>query len=856
MFLLFVALCHLAVAQGTISGKVTDARNGQPIEYATVTVLHTADSTLAGGALSDASGSFAVQVPQGSYVLRVSFMGYATYQHPKPVTIGSSRSSLNLGTLPLEQKATMLRSAVVTAQRSMVEYHLDKRVVNVDKNIVSGGGTATDILENVPSVAIDNDGNVTLRGSTNVKVLIDGRPYELLGSELETILEQIPASSVENIEVITNPSAKYDPEGMSGIINIKLKERTQGATGLTGMASLNGGSPLPMLIPDYMPQFIPTTMASLNLNYNTEHLNLFLNADGGLRSRANTSESRVCRRSVPSGRGPAGAILSDDSLSSGSVNTNYMASVKLGGEYIINKHNSLLASYQLRLGNRHREGIAYSSDLLTNNLLDYTQADTSDNRRTNHAFNLLYTHKFDRKDQLLTLDISHSRRRSLGDGLQEQTYHGDANYQHYYLRTSESERHHPTTNIKINYTHPFDTNLRLETGYEGQLVSTNQNYTYYYTTYDSAHTLQRVLDQASSTHFVSEQQIHAIYLTLGGQLLPSLSAQAGLRAEYSHIGGRDLNHPLAQAVDKNYYQLYPTLHLSYQVNSKQSLQLSYSRRVRRPHMWDINPYIDVRQGMEMSFGNPGLAPEFTNAYELSYNIGLAKTNIFLSAYYRQTDSMMTRYGFVWDAATAAYYSPWMNYNPEYDGYWASTWQNLNKGRNYGLEAIVDQQLTPNWRINISVNLYQSMIEGTALLGGGDTSAFRASGKFSSYLTLPHDWTIQLSGQYRAPFFDLQTNMFASYWADLAVKKDFWERRATFTLRVGDLFATGGFGHLTDSPQLYREFHMRRLSPTVTLGLSCKIAPKGKYKPADNQRQRKPDSPYNDNDDDNGSDAEY
>ena len=621
---MFLALCHLASAQGTLSGKVVDAAGGQPVEYATVTALRTSDSSLAGGALSDETGSFTLKVPYGSYVLRVSFMGYATYQHPTPVTLGQNRPTLKLGTLRLEQKATLLRSAVVTAQRSMVEYHLDKRVVNVDKNIVSGGGTATDILENVPSVAIDNDGNVTLRGSTNVKVLIDGRPYELLGSELETILEQIPASSVENIEVITNPSAKYDPEGMSGIINIKLKERTQGATGLSGMASLNGGCPLPLLIPDYMPQFIPTTMASLNLNYNAEHFNLFLNADGGIRSRANTSESRV-RRS------PSGTVVSDDSLTSGSIHTNYMANIKFGGEYFFNKKNSLLASYQLRLGNRHREGVTYASDLLTNHLLDYTQADTNDNRRTNHAFNLLYTHKFDRKDQLLTLDIAHSRRHATSDGMQQQTYNGDANYQHYYLRNSQSERFHPTTNIKLNYTHPFDTNLHLETGYEGQIVSTDQDYTYYYTTYDSSLALQRVLDQASLTHFISEQQIHAVYLTLGGQLTKSLSAQAGLRAEYSHIGGRDLNHPAAQEVDKSYYQLYPTLHLSYQIDSRQSTQLSYSRRVRRPHMWDINPYIDVRQGMEMSFGNPGLAPEFTNAFELSYNIALEKTNIFLSA---------------------------------------------------------------------------------------------------------------------------------------------------------------------------------------------------------------------------------
>ena len=802
-------------AQGRISGKVIDASTAEPVEYATVSILNVNDSALVNGAVTSGNGSFTVNVPYGRYLVRISFMGFATYFHPSVAAVSETRPTLNIGKVKLSQSATMLQAAVVSAERSMVEYQLDKRVINVDKNIVTGGGTATDILENVPSVAIDNDGNVTLRGSTNVKVLIDGRPYELLSSDLESLLEQIPASSVENVEVITNPSAKYDPEGMSGIINIKLKDKSKGALGLNGTVSLNAGTPLPFMIPDFMPQVIPTTMGTVNLNYTTPKYNIFFNADAGQRSRANVANSRIQRKRN-------GTVISDDTLSSGSVNTHYMGSFKVGGEYYFNDKNSLLVAYQFRVGNRRKESQVDATDLLGNGLLDYHQADTNNTYRINHNINLLYTKKFSRKDQLLTFDITHSTRHAWSSGWQEQTYFGDALWDNYYLRTSETDRHHPNTDIRLNYTHPFANGWRLETGYEGQIVSTEQDYNYWYLTYDTLHNLNKVRDDNSSTHFISYQNIHAVYATFGGSIFKNCTAQAGLRGEYSNIGGRDENHPATKPIDKEYWQLYPTLHLSYEINKDQSVQLSYSRRVRRPRMWDINPYIDVREGREMSFGNPGLAPEFTNAFECSYNLGVGKSNIFVSAYYRQTDSMMTRYGFVWDAASVAYYSPWMNYDSEYDGYWASTWQNLNKGRNYGLELIVDHQLAKWWKVNVSVNLYESMIEGSELLGGGDTSAFRASGKLNSYMTLPHDWTIQFSGQYRAPFFDLQTDILASYWFDLAVKKDLWQKRATLNLRIGDVFCTGGFGHITDSPQLYRTVHARRLSPTVTLGFSYKI----------------------------------
>lgn len=821
--LIFLLLCTAslmaAAQQGSLRGRVVDARSGENIEYANIALLKASDSSLVNGTVSESNGSFRLSAPYGSYLLRITFMGYDAYFHPQRVVLGEKHKEVNLGKLQLKMSGTMMEAVEVTAERSMVEYQLDKRVVNVDKNIVAGGGTATDVLEQVPSVAIDNDGNVTLRGSTNVKVLVNGRPSELLASDLSTLLEQIPASTVENVEVITNPSAKYDPEGMSGIINIKLKDRTAGALGLNGVASLNMGAPI--YVPSDMREHFgftdyATLMGNISLNYTTEKYNLFLNADGGQRARGNYGTSDI--EYLNADGTPRSHYLIDQY----GAGPGRMGSVKVGGEYYFDKQNSLLLSYQLRAGNRRRKGEIFAQDVLFDDSLRYEQSSSNESPNRNHSVNMLYTHKFDRPDEEFTADFTFSARKVDGEGRQEQRYFGDALWDNYYLRESETHNRHKAFNAKLNYVRPMDNGWRLETGYEGRMDWPDQNSIYYRSEYNDIHALYRYHDTLSSTHFRYNQQVHAAYATYGGKLTDALSLQAGLRGEYARTFGEDLNHPQTQPVDKTYWQLYPTVHLSYKLTEMQSMQVSYSRRVRRPHMWDLNPYMEVREGEQLSFGNPNLDPEYTNAFELSYNLGIDKVNIFTSAYFRQTNNMMTRYGYVWDSASAERYSWWEPYNSEYDGYWASTWQNLNQGYNYGLEFIVDYQVFKWWKINVSINLYQSYIEGTALLDNQDKSSFQASGKFSSFMTLPQDWTIQLSGQYWAPWLDLQTDMDAGYWVDLAVKKDVFQRRGTVNLRVSDVFATGGWGHTTHTEQLNRVVKNRRLSPSVTVGFSWKI----------------------------------
>lgn len=817
---LSVAAAH--AQKGKITGKVIDKKSSETVEYASVVLLNPKDSTMVKGvgAVTASNGSFTLNAPYGTYLVRVTFMGYSPYIHSNKVTLSESHHTANIGKIAIAPTSAALDAVVVTAERTMVEYQLDKRVVNVDKNIVASGGTATDVLQNVPSVSVDNDGNVSLRGSSNVKVLINGRPSELLASDLSTLLEQTPASSVESVEVITNPSAKYDPEGMSGIINIKLKDKSSGALGLNGVVNLNVGAPMPFMVPDSLPSFIPTVMGNISLNYSTEKYNLFFNADAGLRQRGSKSESDIEYLAGP------GNPITHNAITQYGLNPNRMGSVKLGGEYYFNDKNSLLLSYQLRGGKRQRNSDIYAQDLLYNDSLRYKQIATSDNDNINHSFNLLYTRKFDRKDEELTFDATFSIRQVQGEGDQEQIYADPAaNFANYYLRRSITENHHQALNLKLNYLRPFDNGWRFETGYEGRMDWPDQQADYYRTVYDltaTPYALYDYFDSLSSTHFNYRQQVHAVYATYGGNLTEALSLQAGLRGEYASIYGRDLYHPQTAPIDKPYWQLYPTVHLSYKITDMQSAQVSYSRRVHRPHMWDLNPYMDIREDNQMSFGNPNLDPEYTNAFEVSYSLGVKKVNVFTSLYYRQTNNMITHYGFTWCADSVARYAWWEPYNSQYDGYRASTRLNLSTGYNYGMEFIVDWQPFQWWKLNVSLNLYQSHIEGSELLNNQSSESFQASGKFSSFMTLPKDWTIQLSGQYWAPWLDLQTQMDPSYWVDLAVKKDVFNKRGTVNLRVSDVLCTGGWGHTTYSNTFNRIVKAKRLSPVVTVGFSWKI----------------------------------
>lgn len=762
-------------AKGTLSGKVVDVASSEALPYVNVALLAPKDSTLVGGIITSDDGTFVLaNISQGNYILRCSFIGYKDYFSSVKVNSGKT----NLGTILLTASSETLEGVEVVAERQMMEYKLDKRVVNVDKNLVSAGGSASDVLENVPSVSVDEDGEVSLRGNSNVKVLIDGKPSELLGNDLASVLSQIPASSIENVEVITNPSAKYDPEGMSGIINIKLKQK--GGMGLTGTVNISAGSSLE--------KFMPRTNGSASVSYSTNKFGFSASIDGRYNERGRRGDNLKLLFPKQGENLEAFMRSKRDGLEKGGS-----GGVKLGFDWYINSKNTLTLSYNGRFHSTPSDSNLISNvnlfdqnitdpTLLSRRSLDQTTLGTHDGQF--HTFSLNYQKKFANPDQELTVDASWN----MGSFNREMTQYIDylnPTYDNDYafdMRDKSTEDNNRAV-LTVNYSHPFSKNLRMETGYDLKYSGRNSVYQYYYY---GAQT-----PDPTSYDFTSDEFIHALYATLGYSY-GKWSGQLGLRGEVVRSTASKTSASSDKtSFDKNYTSPFPTLHLSYQISETQSAQLSYSRRINRPSMFTMMPNVDWSNPEQIRFGNPDINPEYTDAIEIGYSHIFPKTVVFASAYYRQTNDKISWFNFLWTEQNARYYGfDWVLdvAGDEVDkGRIAMTSLNIDKSSNYGVELIIDQQITKWWKVNLSANLFGSHT-GTSIVNSKEINSFNWDAKLNSTMNLPKSWTIQISAQYSAPRKTIQGESAAFFFSDIAIKKSL-NKKATLSLRYTDVFRT-------------------------------------------------------------------
>ena len=429
---------------------MADEQNGEMLPYVNVIVLSPKDSSIVNGATTNTDGKFEIKaLSLGKYLVKFSFIGYKDYF--KTVDVKSGKT--DMGTIVMNEASEMLKGVEVVAERQMMEYKLDKRVINVDKNLVSAGGSASDVLENVPSVSVDDDGAVSLRGNSNVKVLIDGKPSELMDNDLASVLAQIPASTIENVEVITNPSAKYDPEGMSGIINIKLKEK--GNKGLTGSINMTAGSALE--------KFMPRTNGSASVSYSTKKFGFSASIDGRYNERGRRQDNMKLLYGNDSDTLEAWMRSTRNGMEKG-----WSEGVKLGFDWYINPKNTLTLSYN---GRGHKN--PQDSNIIRNiNLMDsmsrrsLDQITDGNNNGQFHTFSLNYQKKFNNPEQELMIDANWNMGRFNRESTQYIDYFNDA-----YDTDVLFDKKDVTANknnravVNINYSQPFTKNLRFETGY-------------------------------------------------------------------------------------------------------------------------------------------------------------------------------------------------------------------------------------------------------------------------------------------------------------------------------------------------------------------------------------------------------
>lgn len=715
-FLLFSQRPQPSLPPGTgmLTGSIVD-ENSQPIQYAAIYLFKLPDSLTVEMAVTDEEGRFSISpIPYGEYYIELSFIGYAKHRS-NTFTLNEKNPVFRLSRFKLTDKTTQLGTVEVRAQRDMLQSNLDKKVFNVESSITADGATAVEILQDIPSVDVDIEGNVTLRGSENVTILVDGRPSNLT-------LEQIPASQIESIEVITNPSARLEPDGMAGILNVVLKKRKE--SGFNGLFGLGGS----LSFFEKKPYF-ENYNGNINLNYSYNKINIFLNYN----------HRRWGRRS--SGDMERTSWFNRDTSYLDQYNTSrsfgYSHNVRAGLDWFINKQNTLSFSFGFNYNKHDSKNELFSDNSYIRNgekipYMVYNQNGGSGNNGHNFSGNINYLKTFETKGRELSADLYFS---------QMNRDAGSHYVQLYQIPDTAENYHQQTKTIGINrngsaqldFVTPVGNGGRIETGYKFSLRHDGQDYSLL--SGPQENDLQ--IDSNQTNNFFYSEYINAAYFIYSNSFWDKLKVQAGLRAELANTIS-DLK-SADTAINNNYFNIFPTVHVRYDINSKHTLQLSYSRRVSRPRIHQLNPFVDISDKLNLRTGNPTLKPEFVNSFELGYMMIINKSSLNVTAFYRQRNNVISRYTQIlegFDDSTSYTYT-------------LTSYENLNKSQNFGFEIVYGQRLWKFWRINCNADFYRVIINSDHLIDENLTRDWAWGFRINQTFTLPKNWDLQMNFRFRS-----------------------------------------------------------------------------------------------------------
>lgn len=796
IFLLSAVVDVNAQTGGTITGKLVDATTGQALDFATITLLRKADNQPAKSMQTDLQGNFKLTgLADGAYLLKSTFVGYLAFTKDSIRIKGGN--AINLGALKMRASKGVLKEVTVRAQRSQIQLSTDKKVFSVEQSLVSQGGSATDLLSNVPSVQVDVDGNINLRGSSNVRILINGKPSALTGANLTDILQSIPASSIENIEVITNPSSKYDAEGQSGIINIVLKRNAQ--VGFNGSVSATAGTQ-------------HTYNGSVNLNYQNKLINVYANYS--------------YRKGRRVGNGTSQTTTLDSlnrSIFQNQVNNQQFDitsnNIRSGIDFTLDRKTTLSFSDNINIRNNDRAQTGFTNLVSP----DYTQNITRNNYSSgdghNLDFNLDFSHKYKKPQQELTANIGYSTSKNnntdnLNSGYDYSTP-GFVDYSLLQRNLNYGKQHN--INLQADYVLPLNHNNRLEMGYRSTF---NKNESDYLVDTLNNLTNNYVFADTLSNNFVYNEQVHAAY-TNYQQQFGKFGIQGGVRLEEALINTTTttLNNPEKHTQD--YFRVYPSLFLTEKFSDSQTLQLSYSRRVSRPRDRQISPFLDRSDRQNYQQGNPDLKPEDTHSFELSYINYWKALTLTSSLYYRLTNDniqqIRTLYG---NSSTVT----------------LTKFENLNSASNAGYELIAKLSPAPVIDLTGNVNIYYRNIKGDEALGVQSTSGYAWNGNLTANVKPLPKLGIQLRGDYQGPQVIAQGHMKAMYGVDGGLRYDI-TKTLNFSANARDIFNTRKFSSvvISDNGRLNQSSDRRFATRIVLFTLSYRF---GSSTPAGRQRQQR------------------
>ncbi|MCE1198047.1 MAG: TonB-dependent receptor [Marinilabiliales bacterium] len=761
----------------TVKGKVVEADTSTPMGYANVAIFSAADSTVAGGIMTSDNGTFEIKnLKPGNYFLSVNFVGYS--KKTVPVKLIAGKPFVDIGIVQLNTSEQKIKEVEVVADRQRVEFKLDRRVVNVSQNIVSTGGTAVEVLENTPSVATDFEGNVTLRGSSNFTVLIDGKPSVVKGSDA---LRQLPAAGIERIEIITNPSAKYDPDGDTGIINVVMKRNQKDS--FSGLINLTAG-----LNHKYR--------GDANFTFRTKKFDFMLGADF---ADMQNKGSRDMLQRITSGD----TLTTRRTLADGTM-LHKGHNLKGGFDYFLSPFTTIgmvatVGTMEHGDANAGYKTTTYNLGLPT--LYEYL--DNSSSRSSNYwSGNVNFTHKFDKKGHELQGMFYFSG--ETGDDISNNiNIVSDANWKPiesdpYKYRSNESPKEHEYR-AKLDYTKPFDEKTRLEAGYQGRFQSNKEDFVFEEFDYASNSWKKNNLYSSLVNY---DQNIHALYGTFS-HANEGFSFQAGLRTEYTQ---RKL---ISERANKTYslnrFDFFPTLHLSQKLKKEYEIQASYSRRLNRPEGFMLEPFPTLMDPYNIRIGNPELTPEYAGSYELTLLKHYNTSFVSLEGYYRHTKDLMTRIQTLGE-----------------DGIMYHTMANINNDYSLGSELMINYEIKPGYRLVASGTLYNYWLKGNVSGVSVDQQSTNFDGKLNLDMRLAKDTRFQLMGVYRGPTVSAQGRRDGMYFLNASVRQDLMKNKLTATLQVQDIFGTMKFSGSSAGANFENQFKYKRESQIIQLTLSYKL----------------------------------
>jgi len=763
---------------GIVKGKVLNVSTQKPMEFANIALYNVADSSLITGTITAQDGEFEMRnLSFGEYYMEVNFIGFGKTEIDN-VSISKENKALDYGEIFLKPSTLEIGSIDVVADKNQIEYKLDKKVVNVSQVINAAGGTAVDVLENTPSVQVDIEGNISLRGSSNFTVLIDGRPSVLSGSDA---LRQIPASALENIEVITNPSAKYEPDGNAGIINLVMKKNS-----LNGVSGIVNGS-------------IGTGdkyRGDVTLNYRTEKFNFFVGADW--RDETSYGE-RISDRET--------YLQDTTSYLNMDGSRNYVRggqNFKSGVEMFLSPNSTFTLSGELGKSKSNREGNGKTHQYTvpaSDELFSITE-EFSKRENDFYSGRMNFQHKFNDEGHKIDAMLYYSNEEGT-DIDEEDEILADADYNKtdeyldriYSLETEKENEFR----FQVDYSYPFSKTGKLEAGLLSRLEDEFEERTFQFFDTDLN---DWVIDDdfTSSTDF--RRDIHAAYSTFTNSL-GKLEFMLGLRGELTirEIGNTNLE----DVSILNRFDLFPTLHMAYPFKETNEFMSSYSRRINRPGGRELDPNPGYYNRYMIRLGNPDLKPEYTDSYELGYLKRFGRSFASLDLFHRITHNKIDRVNELGD-----------------DGILYSKSENFDRDFSTGVELSGNVNITKWLLVNASVSVYKYRITGDLNNDIIDRESTNWSSRMNTTFKFSENSRMQLNSFYRGPSTSAQGETKAMFYSNISYRHEFFEKKLTATVSVQDPLRTAKYERESFGENFNSSFQWKREPRVVMLTLSYKI----------------------------------